>query len=74
VTEHVAATTQNQALNTIIFLDRVVLQQELVGIDAVRAKQARYLPTVLTPEEAQRVLAHLYGVSKLVVPLLYGSG
>jgi integrase len=46
----------------------------LVGIDAVRAKKSRYLPTVLTPEEAQRVLAHLYGVSKLVVQLLYGSG
>ncbi|HEY9906535.1 MAG TPA: phage integrase N-terminal SAM-like domain-containing protein [Thermosynechococcaceae cyanobacterium] len=74
VTEHVAATTQNQALNAIVFLYRVVLQQELVGINAVRAKKSRYLPTVLTPEETQQVIAHLYGVSKLVVPLLYGSG
>ena len=69
MTEHVATTTQDQALNAIIFLDRVVLQQELVGIDAVRAKQARYLLTVLTPEETQQVIAHRYGVFKLAVPL-----
>ncbi len=74
VTEHVAATTQNQALNAIIFLYRVVLQQELVGIDAVRAKRSRYLPTVLTPDEVQPVISHLYGVYKLVIQLLYGSG
>ncbi|MBE9182969.1 integron integrase [Oculatella sp. LEGE 06141] len=74
VTEHVASTTQNQALNAIVFLYRVVLQQELVGVDAVRAKKSRYLPTVLTPEEVQRIIAHLYGAYKLVVQLLYGSG
>ncbi|PSB09903.1 integron integrase, partial [filamentous cyanobacterium CCP2] len=74
VTEQVAASTQNQALNAIIFLYRVVLQQELVGINAVRAKKSRYLPTVLTPEEVQQVISHLYGVYKLVIQLLYGSG
>ncbi len=31
VNEHVVATTQNQALNAIVFLYRVVLQRELVG-------------------------------------------
>ena len=74
VIEQVAPSTQNQALNAIVFLYRIVLQQELVGIDAVRAKKSRYLPTVLTPEEVQRILSHLYGVYKLVVQLLYGSG
>jgi hypothetical protein len=49
VTEHVAVVTQNQALNAIAFLYRVVLQPELIGIDAVRAKQSRYLPTVRSP-------------------------
>lgn len=74
VTEHVAATTQNQALNAIVFLYRVVLQQELVGINAVRAKKSRYLPTVLTPDEVQQVIFYLYGVYKLVGQLLYGRG
>ncbi len=74
VNDQIAAATQNQAMNAIIFLYRVVLQQDLVGIDAVRAKRSRYLPTVLTPDEVQRVLHHLYGVHKLVVQLLYNSG
>jgi integron integrase len=74
VTDHVAAATQNQAMNAILFLYRVVLHQELVGIDAVRAKPSRYLPTVLTPDEVQRIIQHLYGVYKVLVQLLYGSG
>lgn len=74
VNEHVAASTQNQALSAIIFLYRVVLQQELAGINAVRAKPSRYLPTVLTPEEVHQVISHLYGVYKLLIQLLYGSG
>ncbi len=74
VTERVAASTLNQALNAILFLYRVVLQQELVGIDAVRAPTSRYLPIVLTPEEVQRVIQRLHGVYKLVIQILYGSG
>ncbi|WP_228055304.1 hypothetical protein [Gloeocapsopsis crepidinum] len=50
------------------------MQQELVGIGAVRAKRSRYLPTVLTPDEVQRIISQLYGAYKLVVQLLYGSG
>jgi hypothetical protein len=49
VEENVAASTQNQALNAILFLYKEVLKQELdVQVDAVRAKRNRYLPTVLT--------------------------
>lgn len=51
VHEQVAASTQNQALSAIVFLYRMVLRPELTGIDAVRAKPSRYLPTVLTPDE-----------------------
>ena len=74
VTDHVAAATQNQAMNAILFLYRAVLQQELVGIDAVRAKPSRYLPTVLTPDEVERIIQHLYGTYKLLVQLPRGSG
>lgn len=58
----------------IVFLYRIVLQQELKGIDAIRAKRSRYLPTVLTPNEVQAVIQQLHGVYKLVVQILYGSG
>nr|QZL14091.1 integron integrase [uncultured bacterium] len=75
VSENVAASTQNQALSAILFLYREVLQQELdLNLDAVRAKRPRYLPTVLTVEEAFQILKNIMGVYQLVAKLLYGSG
>jgi len=74
VQEQVAASTQNQALSALVFLYRVVLNQDLVGVNAIRAKPSHYLPTVLTPSEVRSVLQHLHGVHKLVIQLLYGSG
>jgi site-specific recombinase XerD len=66
VQKKVAASTQNQALSALVFFYRHVLHQDLDGhIDAVRAKQSRYLPTVLTHEEAIAVISHLSGVYKL---------
>ena len=41
---------------------------------AVRAKESRHLPAVLTKEETQRVLAQLSGLHRLQAKLLYGSG
>jgi site-specific recombinase XerD len=56
VQERVAASTQNQALSALVFLYRHVLHQEIeFSINAVRAKQSRYLPTVLTQDEAVAV-------------------
>jgi integron integrase len=75
VEENVAASTQNQALNAILFLYKEVLQQELdLRIDAVRAKRSKYLPTVLTKEEVIAIINNLSGVYQLVVKLLYGTG
>ncbi len=75
VQEHVAASTQNQALSALLFLYRQVLEQPLaLPIDAVRARLSRYLPTVLTPEEVNAVIEHLSGTYRLIVQLLYGSG
>jgi integron integrase len=75
VQRKVAASTQNQALSALVFLYRHVLHQDIDGhIDAVRAKQSRYLPTVLTHEEAIAVLSQLSGTYQLVSQILYGSG
>lgn len=75
VQKKVAASTQNQALSALVFLYRHVLHQDMGGqIDAVRAKQSRYLPTVLTHAEAIAVLNHLCGTHQLVAKILYGSG
>jgi integron integrase len=72
---NVAASTQNQALSALLFLYRHVLKQPLSdSIDAVRARQSKHLPTVLTPEEVQQVLRHLEGTHQLLAKLLYGAG
>ncbi len=75
VERRVAASTQNQALSAILFLYREVLGIDLdLPLRAVRAKRPRRLPTVLTHEEALRVIAALSGTHQLMVKLLYGSG
>ncbi len=74
VNQRVSASTQNQALNALVFLYKHVLKKELGAIDAVRAWRPKRLPVVLTREEAQRVLSLLSGVKHLVFSLLYGSG
>jgi len=71
----VAASTQNQALNALVFLYRHVLKIELEQLrDVVRAPQRRKLPVVLTREETDAVLAHLSQEDRLLASLLYGSG
>jgi integron integrase len=75
VQERVAASTQNQALNALLFLYRVVLEQNLPWLDdVVRARRPLHLPVVLTREEVRRVLARLDGVQHLIALLLYGAG
>ena len=48
----VSTSTQNQALSALLFLYREVLNLEMSGIDAVRAKRPQYVPMVLTKQEA----------------------
>ena len=71
----VAASTQNQAMNALVFLYKHVLRQPLSGeINADRARGKGRIPVVLTREETARVIALMSGVHQLVVKLLYGSG
>lgn len=71
----VTASTQNQALQSLIFLYREVLQLDLPDISqVVRATKPQRLPVVLTRDEVRRVFAHLEGRARIVVGLMYGSG
>jgi integron integrase len=74
VQEQVAAATQNQALNAILFLYRAVLKLEVSDVNAIRAKRTESIPTVLTPAEARDVIQNICGVQQLVMKLLYGGG
>ena len=75
VDRHMAASTQNQALNAILYLYRRVLEIDLPWMDdVVRAKRPERIPEVLSTQEVGRLLAQLEGTYKLMASLLYGSG
>ena len=72
---NVAAATQNQAMNALVFLYKRVLKHAMDGrIDAVRAKKKINVPVVMTREEVAAVISLMNGTSQLVAKLLYGSG
>jgi integron integrase len=71
----VAASTQNQALNALVFLYKQVLHMELGQFAAVRAKRPARLPVVLTKSEVQRLLNGMQrDTHGLIARLLYGTG
>ena len=75
VNGNVAPSTQNQAMNALVFLYKKVLKQELNGeINAVRAPKKVKIPVVLSREEVASVIGIMNGVSRIIVQLLYGSG
>ena len=75
VDKTVAPSTQNQAMNALVFLYKHVLKQPLdKEINAVRASRKINIPVVMAREEVARIIALMEGVPQLVVKLLYGSG
>jgi site-specific recombinase XerD len=83
VERKVASTTQNQALNALVFLYTKVLKVELKDIDATRAKTPERLPEVLSKREVGDVLEALRTdaghpwqarVHGLMGGLMYGAG
>lgn len=75
IKRNVAASTQNQALNAVLFLYRDVLKIKLPWLDDVqRAKKPQHLPLVFTREEVKALLAQLQGTQWLMAMLVYGGG
>ena len=72
---NVAASTQNQALSALLFLYKEALGTPLPWLDDLeRAIRPARMPTVLTRNEATRLLAAMRGTKLLMASLLYGSG
>ena len=72
---HVSASTQNQALNALLFLYREILKKDIGYVDGVvRAKRPHRLPIVLTRQEVRSILGCLNGSDWLMAMLLYGAG
>jgi len=75
IDRRVAATTQNQAFNALLFLFRHILHKDFGDHrDTVRAKSRPYIPVVLSRQEVDAVLDHLRPPYDLIVKLLYGCG
>jgi integron integrase len=73
--KRVSASTQNQALNALLFLYGNVLDKPLGKLPKVlRAKRPKRLPTVLRQEEVQRLFAAMKGAYSLMARILYGAG
>ncbi len=75
VKRNVSASTQNQALNALVFLYKDVLKREpgeFTGL--IRANRPKFLPVVFSEREIGLVLSNLCGLPKLIAALLYGTG
>jgi site-specific recombinase XerD len=67
VERKVSPSTQNQALQAILFLYRKILEIELPWLDdVVRAKPQRRIPAVLSQQEVTVILAALQGQHQLI--------
>ena len=75
VNRDVAASTQNQAMNAIVFLYRDVLKKEPADFsDFQRARVRKRVPVVLSREEIQALLRELDDFEEMFCRLLYGTG
>ncbi len=73
--EHnVAPSTQNQAFCALLYVFENVLHSPLEKINAVRAKENRCLPSVLSVSEVERLMAQFRGRDRLIARMLYGCG
>jgi integrase len=72
---NVAASTQNQAVSSILFFFQRVLERKAGDFgEAIRARRGRKLPVVMSKEEVGRLLAATGGTTGLILRLLYGAG
>ncbi len=71
----VAASTQNQAFNALLFLFKNILNIKLSDLnDTVRAKEGQRLPVVFTVDEVKELFKYIKGLHLLILKLIYGSG
>ncbi len=76
VERKISASTQNQALNSLIFLYREVLGRKELALDQLASvKHPKQLPTVFTRDEVERIMQQIDNKRyRLITMLLYGTG
>ncbi len=70
----VSVSTQNQALNAMLFLYREVLGMPFIAGDFIRVRRSPGVPTVLMQNEVRELLGAMTGIYQLMARLLYGTG
>ena len=71
----VGPSTQNQALNAIVFLFDAVLRKNLGRLGEIkRAKGSKRVPDALSKSEVKNLLAEMSGTCELVAGMMYASG
>lgn len=72
---YLTGSTQNQALQGILFLYKNILKKDVGWIADIKyATRIKHLPVVFSRSETATILNNLNGVIKLIVSLLYGTG
>ena len=75
VRRQVSASAQHQAFHARLFLCRHVFTKELGDLsDTPRAKRSQYIPTVLSRQEVERLLAELHEPYACLAMLMDGCG
>jgi integrase len=70
----VSASTQNQAMQAICTICKLVFHRPLVGIDAYRPKRTKAVKSVISPERVFDVISQCRGVARKAAYLMYASG
>ena len=71
----VSSSTQNQALQGILFLYKNILKKDVGWIKEIKkAARVKHLPVVFSKGEVVKIFEYLNGVPKIIVSLLYGGG
>jgi integron integrase len=76
IEKKISPSTQNQALNAILFMYREVIGVDTndFNIQALRARERKRMPVVLSIEEVRCILTNITGINNIIVSLLYGCG
>ena len=75
VKRQVTSSTQNLALCAIVFMYKHVFERELSLLpDTVRARAPKRVPTVLSHDEALKIISHMNEKYQVMFSLLYGCG
>ena len=75
VEEGLSKSTQNSALNALVFFFKYVLNQEIGDLSqTLRASRKQNLPVFYTKEEIKEIFSHMEGMALLMAEVVYGGG